>query len=71
MIVLFSLSAILFSAGISFDYIPFMLGFFINAFFMIYLSFRPLTWSEMYEYEKKYYRELFFLPKDWEPNTLK
>ena len=38
---------------------------------MIYLSFRPLTWPEMYEYEKKYYRELFFLPKDWEPKTLK
>lgn len=71
MIGLFSLSAILFSAGINFDYIPFMLGFFINAVFMIYLSFRPLTWSEMYEYEKKYYRELFFLPKDWEPNNLK
>lgn len=71
MIGLFSLSAILFSTGISFDYIPFMVGFFINAVFMIYLSFRPLTWSEMYEYEKKYYRELFFLPKDWEPNTLK
>lgn len=71
MIGLFSLSAILFSAGINFDYIPFMVGFFINAVFMIYLSFRPLTWSEMYEYEKKYYRELFFLPKDWEPNNLK
>ena len=71
MIGLFSLTAILFSIGISFDYIPFMVGFFTNAVFMIYLSFRPLTWPEMYEYEKKYYRELFFLPKDWEPKTLK
>jgi hypothetical protein len=64
---LFSLSAIMFSLGIEFEYIPFMIGFVSNAVFMFYLYFFPLTWSEMYDYEKTYYKEIFFLPKDWEP----
>jgi hypothetical protein len=64
---LFSLSAIMFSLGIEFEYLPFMIGFVSNAVFMFYLYFFPLTWSEMYDYEKTYYREIFFLPRDWKP----
>jgi hypothetical protein len=66
---LFSLSAILFSLGIEFEYIPFMFGFISNVIFMLYLYLFPLTWSEMYDYEKSYYREIFFLPKDWKPEA--
>jgi len=66
---LFSISAILFSLGIEFEYLPFMFGFVSNVIFMLYLYFFPLTWSEMYDYEKTYYREIFFLPKDWKPEA--
>ena len=69
MIGLFSGSAILFSIGYSFDYLPFLIGFLSNVIFMTYLQFQPLSWSEMYDYEKVYFRELFFLPKDWEPKS--
>ena len=69
MVGLFSASAILFSIGYSFDYLPFFIGFLSNVLFMVYLRFQPLTWSEMYDYEKVYFREIFFLPKDWEPKS--
>ena len=63
MVGLFSLSAILFSLGIEFEYLPFMIGFVSNVIFILYVYAFPLTWSEMYDYEKTYYREIFFLPK--------
>jgi hypothetical protein len=69
MVFLFSLSAIMFSLGIEFEYLPFMIGFISNVLFMGYLYFFPLTWSEMYDYEKVYFREIFFLSKDWEPKS--
>ena len=69
MVGLFSLSAIMFSLGIEFEYLPFMIGFVSNVLFMVYLRFQPLTWSEMYDYEKVYFREIFFLSRDWEPKS--
>jgi hypothetical protein len=69
MVGLFSLSAIMFSLGIEFEYLPFMIGFISNVLFMVYLRFQPLTWSEMYDYEKVYFREIFFLSRDWEPKS--
>ncbi len=69
MVGLFSLSAILFSLGFEFEYLPFMIGFVSNVIFILYLYIFPLTWSEMYDYEKSYYREIFFLPKDWKPEV--
>ena len=67
MFILFSISASLFLFNIEYEYVPFLLGFFLNLIFMIYLKVYPLSWNEMYDYEKKIYRDLFYLPKDWEP----
>jgi hypothetical protein len=67
MIGLFSSSAILFAVDNPFDYVPFLIGFCANTLFISYLEIKPLTWSEMYDYEKTYYRQLYSLPSDWEP----
>jgi hypothetical protein len=67
MVSLFSISAILFAAGINYEYLPFLCGFFINVILFSYFYARPLTWTEMYDYEKRYYREIFYLPSNWEP----
>jgi hypothetical protein len=47
--------------------IPFLIswGFVFVSFY--YFSVFPLTWNEMTEFEKKYYRELYRLPDDWNP----
>lgn len=69
MIGLFASSATLFAIGSNLDDVPFVTGFFANVLFISYLQFKPLSWSEMYDYEKAYYREIYFLSDDWEPNT--
>jgi hypothetical protein len=68
MLGLFSLSAVLFAAGFSYHSIPFLFGFFSNVILFVYFYTRPLTWDEMYSYEKNYYRGVFGLPKNWNPN---
>lgn len=68
MMALFSATAILFAARIPYEYIPFLFGFVSNLILFAYFYARPLTWDEMEDYEKTYYRQVFYLPKDWTPN---
>jgi hypothetical protein len=69
MFFLFGLSALGFAFNIPYDFLPFLIGFIFVAISFLYFKLFPLTWSEMYDYEKKYYRELFRLPIDWNPQS--
>jgi hypothetical protein len=52
---------------IEYSWLPFLIGFTITSLSMLYLNFFPLSWDEMYDYEKDAYRIMFQLPKDWNP----
>ncbi len=67
MISLFGMTALLFTFGLSYDYVPFLVGFISNVILFAYFYAKPLTWEEMEDYEKTYYRQIFYLPKDWYP----
>jgi hypothetical protein len=47
--------------------IPFLTSWFFVLVSFFYFSVFPLTWNEMTEFEKKYYREYYRLPDDWNP----
>lgn len=48
-------------------YYPFCLAWCIIPITWVYLKLFPQTWSEMYEYEKKKFREIWKLPTKWTP----
>lgn len=66
---MFLLSILLFILGYENSGIPFIISWFFVFISFYYFSVWPLTWSEMTDFEKKYYRELYRLPKDWNPNS--
>ena len=49
---------------------PFLSGWGLVFITMFYSRFFPLTWDEMYEYEKVAFRILNKLPQKWVPSTL-
>jgi len=67
MLLSFSITAIMLANGVEYYWIPFILGFTFISICMIYFNFFPLSWDEMYEYEKEAYRLMNRLPKDWNP----
>lgn len=67
MILLFILTTVGFMLNNPYHPIPFISGIFFVIISIYYFRFFPLTWDEMYEYEKEYYKELHRLPKDWNP----
>ncbi len=67
MLILFSLTFAGFMLNLPYHPIPFIGGFFFVLISIYYFKLFPLTWDEMYDYEKKYYKELHRLPKDWDP----
>ena len=48
-------------------WIPFISGWGIIPVTWVYLKFFPQTWDEMYEYEKVAFRQIWKLPKNWNP----
>ena len=64
---MFLLSFILFMYGYENPGIPFLTSWFFVLVSFFYFSVFPLTWNEMTEFEKKYYREYYRLPDDWNP----
>jgi len=69
MFVLFILSFIGFMLDVPCHTTPFIGGFLFVLISIYYFRLFPLTWDEMYEYEKKYYRELWGFPTDWNPQS--
>jgi hypothetical protein len=69
MFLMFLVSILLFMLGYENSGIPFITSWFFVFISFYYFSVWPLTWSEMNELEKKYYRELYRLPKDWNPKS--
>ena len=67
MLVLFSATAVLLVNEFEYYWIPFVSGFIFTVISMIYSNFFPLSWEEMYEYEKEAYRLMNKLPRDWNP----
>lgn len=68
---LFGCSGVLLALGFDqpeFGY-PFLAGILLVFITQIYLRFFPQTWPEMYEYEKKAFRQMHKLPPMWEPKT--
>ncbi len=67
MFTLFLLTFIGFLLNSPYHPIPFISGFFFVLISIYYFKFFPLTWDEMYDYEKEYYRNIWNKPKDWNP----
>ena len=63
----FSISGIMLENKIQYSWLPFLIGFTITSLSMLYFNFLPLSWDEMYEYEKVTYRIMNQLPEDWNP----
>jgi hypothetical protein len=51
--------------------LPMGLGVLAIALTWIYFHFYPLSWGEMYDYEKIRFREIWGFDKTWEPTDLK
>ena len=64
---LFLLTTIGFVLNIPYHPIPFIGGILFVLISIYYFMFFPLTWDEMYDYEKDYYRTIWNKPKDWNP----
>ena len=69
MFVLFILTVIGFLLNNPYHPIPFIGGFIFVVISIYYFRIFPLTWDEMHEYEKRYYREANHLNKDWTPSS--
>lgn len=66
-LILFSFSFTLFVIGSDYAPVPFMSGWVFILSCMIYFQLYPLSWDEMDEIERKFYREFWRLPSNWTP----
>jgi hypothetical protein len=64
---LFFCSFGLFIYDTNYSVVPFMTGWIFILSCMIYFQLYPLTWDEMDENERKFYRQLWRLPDNWTP----
>ena len=68
---LFIFSFILLIFDVENHWIPFISGWVVIPITWIYLKSFPQTWNEMYEYEKVAFRQIWKLPKKWNPKKTK
>ena len=52
---------------INHSFLPFIVGWIVIPLTWVYFRFYPITWDEMYEYEKKAFRDIWRLPPSWTP----
>tara|TARA_B100001287_G_scaffold34720_1_gene24611 strand:+ start:1948 stop:2370 length:423 start_codon:yes stop_codon:yes gene_type:complete len=71
MLIAFSWTAILVGLDSELYHIPFLSAFCVIPTTWIYLKYFPLTWDEMYDYEKVQFRLLWKKRKNWRPKPPK
>lgn len=64
---LFFIGLILELNDINHSFLPFIVGWIVIPLTWVYFRFYPITWDEMYEYEKKAFRDIWRLPPSWTP----
>ena len=69
MMVLFLTSLVLLVCDVKYHYLPFLSGWLVIPITWIYLKIFPQTWSEMYEYEKMIFKQIWKLPTNWTPKN--
>lgn len=64
---LFFISLILELNDLNHSFLPFIIGWIVIPLTWVYFRFYPITWNEMYEYEKVAFRRIWKLPPSWTP----
>ena len=64
---LFFIGLILELNDINHSFLPFIVGWIVIPLTWVYFRFYPITWDEMYEYEKKAFRDIWRFPPSWTP----